>query len=174
MAYDTFVKIEGIPGESLDSKYKDWIEVLNFDFGVKQPASATASSAGGATSGRAELSDLSITKFVDKASPKLFEACCKGQHISSLTLSVNRAGGDKVQYLEIKLEKVIVSSTNVTGTARPDSNGSNTAGEDLPVETVTFNFGSIKTTYTQQKRQDGSGGGNVTGGWDREGNKVKA
>jgi type VI secretion system secreted protein Hcp len=37
---------------------------------------------------------------------------------------------------------------------------------------VSFNFGKIKWTYTQQKRSDGSGGGNVTGGWDLQANKI--
>jgi type VI secretion system secreted protein Hcp len=39
---------------------------------------------------------------------------------------------------------------------------------------VSFNYGTIKWTYTQQKRTDGSGGGNVTGGWSLVENKVSA
>jgi len=27
-AYDAFLKIDGIPGESTDDKHKDWIEIL--------------------------------------------------------------------------------------------------------------------------------------------------
>ena len=34
MAFDAFLKIDGIPGESTDDKHKDWIEVLSFDFGM--------------------------------------------------------------------------------------------------------------------------------------------
>ena len=37
MAYDSFLKIEGIKGESLDSKHKDEIEVLSFSWGATQP-----------------------------------------------------------------------------------------------------------------------------------------
>jgi type VI secretion system secreted protein Hcp len=43
---------------------------------------------------------------------------------------------------------------------------------DLPSEAIKFNFARIKVTYTQQKRQDGQGGGNITGGWDRTRNRV--
>jgi len=39
---------------------------------------------------------------------------------------------------------------------------------------VKFNFAKVKWTYTQQKRADGSGGGNVAGGWDLTANKVYA
>ncbi|GLU39982.1 MULTISPECIES: Hcp family type VI secretion system effector [Pseudomonas] len=166
MAFDAFLKIDGIPGEALDDKHKDWIEVLGYNYGATQATSATASSAGGASSERVNLSDFTVRKFVDKASAKLFEACCKGQHLKQVVLNVNRAGGDKVTYYQITLEEVVVSSINHTGAANDAESG------DLPTEVVTFNFARIKTTYTQQKRADGAGGGNVAGGWDRSMNKV--
>ena len=30
-AYDAFLKIDGIAGESTDDKHKDWIEILSFN-----------------------------------------------------------------------------------------------------------------------------------------------
>src|SRR5450759_161390 len=149
MAFDAFLKIDGIPGESTDDKHKDWIEVLSYNHGMTQPSSATASSAGGATTERVNLQDYSIVKHVDKASPKLYELCCTGKHIANVTLELCRAGGDKVKYMEVKMEQVIISGVQPGGAA----GGSDT----LPSEHVTFNFGKIKWTYTQQKRADGSG-----------------
>ncbi|MFB4202291.1 Protein hcp1 [wastewater metagenome] len=175
MAFDAYLKIDGIPGESLDDKHKDWIEALSFDFGASQSTSSTASSAGGASAERVNLSEFRVRKYVDKASAKLFEACCKGQHIKDVTLHVNRAGGDKLRYMEIKLEEVIVSSTNMEGTSTAASYDESVNQEDvhdLPSEVIKFNFARIKITYTQQKRSDGQGGGNVAGGWDRTRNKV--
>jgi type VI secretion system secreted protein Hcp len=118
------------------------------------------------------LSDFSIRKAVDKASAKLFEACCKGTHIAKIQLNVNRAGGDKLTYLTINLEEVVVSS--VKAVAGGNQGGEDKAVSDLPIEEISFNFARIKTTYTQQSRSDGQGGGNVTGGWDRTANKVFA
>lgn len=34
MALDTYMQIEGIPGESLDAVFKDWIELSDFDVSV--------------------------------------------------------------------------------------------------------------------------------------------
>lgn len=34
VAFDVFLKVEGIPGDSSDHKYKKWIEVLPFSWGV--------------------------------------------------------------------------------------------------------------------------------------------
>ena len=55
MAFDGFIKLDGIDGESLDERNKGWIEIVAYDFGVSQSTSATASSNGGAGSGRASL-----------------------------------------------------------------------------------------------------------------------
>jgi type VI secretion system secreted protein Hcp len=164
MAFDAFLKIDGIPGESTDDKHKDWIEVLSYSHGVQQPASVTASSAGGAGAERVNHADFVIVKHIDKASPKLYENCCTGKHLKDVTIELCRAGGDKVKYLEVKMEQVIISSVSPAGNPKGD--------DGFPTESVSFNYGKIKWTYTQQKRTDGSGGGNVTGGWDLTSNKV--
>ena len=154
---DSFLQIDGIPGESTDDKHKDWIEILSFSHGITQPASATKGSAGGATTSRSEHGDYGITKYVDKASPKLAEACANGKHISKVKIEMCRAGGTQLPYLVVNLEEVIISSVHANGA---------TTGNDFPTESVTLNYGKIDWTYTQQKRKDGSGGGNVTGKYD--------
>jgi type VI protein secretion system component Hcp len=62
MAFDAFLKIDGIPGEALDEKYRDWIEITGYSFGAHQSASATASSAGGASSGRATMAAFTVPR----------------------------------------------------------------------------------------------------------------
>jgi type VI secretion system secreted protein Hcp len=46
MAVDVYLQIDGIKGESMDSGHQGWIEVTSAQWGVKQPKSATASTAG--------------------------------------------------------------------------------------------------------------------------------
>lgn len=160
MPFDAFLKIDGMPGESTDDKHKDWIEVLSYSWGASQLASATASSAGGATAERANFQDFSIVKTLDKASPKLALACADGTHIKDVTIELCRAGGDKVKYMEYKMSNCIISSVSVGG-----------GGGGEPTESLTFNYGKIEWTYVQQKRADGSGGGQVAAGWDLQTNK---
>jgi type VI secretion system secreted protein Hcp len=166
MAFDAFLKIEGIPGESTDDKHKDWIEILSYEFSMDQPASATDSSAGGGTTERVNIEDFTIVKHLDKASPKLYEFCCNGKHVKEVIFEVCRAGGDKVKYLEVKMENVVISKAK--------SGGHSEGHDGFPTEYVHFNFAKVKWTYTQQKRADGCGGGNVAGGWDLTANKVYA
>src|SRR5436190_14479021 len=118
MAFDVFLKIDGVPGESTDDKHKDWIEIEDYSFDIEQPSSATDSSAGGGTTERVNIEDFHISKLMDKASAKLFELCCTGKHIKEATLEACRAGGDKLKYLEVKMENVIISSVRSAGGTR--------------------------------------------------------
>ena len=160
MAANNFLKFDGIKGESTDDKHKDWIEVLSFNWGVSQQASATASSSGGGGSQRADFQDLSFVKIMDSASPLLMKACAKGDHIDEVTLELCRAGGEKLLYMEYKLSNVIISSVSVGGGGGGDVN-----------ESITLNYGKINQTYTKQSRKGGAGAGNTEGGWDLEANK---
>jgi len=163
MAFDAFLKIDGIPGESTDDKHKDWIEILSYSCGASQPGSGAASSGGGRSAERVDLQDFSIVKTLDKASPKLFLHCCNGRHIKEIMLELCRAGGDKHKYMEYKLENVIVSSVRPGGSAQ--------GGETLPLEEVTFNYGKINVTYTQTDHKTGMPGGQVSSHWDAVTNK---
>jgi type VI secretion system secreted protein Hcp len=160
---DIYLQIDGLKGESTDSEHKDWIELLSFNHAISQPASATAASAGGGTTARCQHSDYSITKYVDLASPKLYEMCSSGKHIKTVKLEMLRASGDKrVKYMAVELGEVVISHVAPAG------------GGDFPSESVSFNYGTIKWTYTQQKRTDGSQAGNTTGGWSLVENKTAA
>jgi type VI secretion system secreted protein Hcp len=75
MAFDAFLKLAGIKGESLDSKHKDEIEVLSFSFGISNKVSPT----GGGGAGKATIEDFRFVKNVDTASPDLFDATCSGK-----------------------------------------------------------------------------------------------
>jgi len=157
MAFNGFLQIDGIKGESTDKDHKDWIEILSYSHSI-----APAGPAVGAAPGQVANHDIVITKHVDSSSPKLYEAASSGKHIPTVSIDLMRAsGGTPVKYLNIKMDNVIISKMSA----------SVSVGADTPNENITFNYGSIKWTYTQQKSADGSGGGNVTGGWDISKNK---
>lgn len=71
MAFDAYIQIAHINGEALDAQYPNWIEITGYKFGAHQSTSATASSAGGASSGRTTLTNFTFTKYLDSASSKL-------------------------------------------------------------------------------------------------------
>lgn len=163
MAFDAFLKIDGIPGESTDDKHKDWIEVLSFHHGLSQPASGAPSDRGGRSAERCNHQDFTIVHGLDKASPKLALYCCNGKHISSVKLELCRAAGDKQKYMEYVLSDVIVSSVRPGGSAQ--------GGETIPLEEVSFNYGKIEWTYTETDHKTGLPKGDVKAHWDLVANK---
>jgi len=162
MAIDVYLQIDGIKGESMDDKHKDWIECTSVTWGVKQPRSATASTGGGHTAERCEHEEVVIDKLADLASPILLQTCSAGKTIPKAKLEFMRADGqgDRVKYFEIELENVLI------GAIKPKvEEGA------IIQEKVGLKFSKIKWKYTQQKVTGGAGG-NTSGGWDLATNKV--
>jgi type VI secretion system secreted protein Hcp len=73
--------------------------------------------------------DITITKFSDKASPQLFLACAKGNHIPQAILTVRKAAVKPVEYLKIKLVDVMISSIQMGG-----------GGNSIPADAVSLDF----------------------------------
>jgi type VI secretion system secreted protein Hcp len=158
-SFDGYLQIDGVPGEATNDKHKDWIEIISLGHEITQAVSSTRGSAGGASSGRSQHGDIEITKYVDKASPKLSEAISNGKAFGKAKIELCRAGGSQVVFMAINLEEVMVSRVKL-------HHSNSGAADALPTETVHLNYGKIEWVYTQQKRKDGSGGGNVTAKYD--------
>ncbi|MCP3931735.1 MAG: type VI secretion system tube protein Hcp [Bacteroidetes bacterium] len=160
MSYDVFIKIDNIEGESGDAKHVGWIEVTSYGVAHSQNISSTASSAGGASAERADFSEFTFSKLIDKASPLLTLACASGTHIDNITVELCRAGGEKIKFMEYKLTNCIISSVTAGSKGK----------RFFPTEHININFGKIEWTYTLQKRQGGWAAGNIAGGWNLEKN----
>jgi type VI secretion system secreted protein Hcp len=145
MAVDMFLKIDGIKGESTDHKHKDEIDVLSWSWGLSQSGTTHTSTGGGA--GKVNVQDLSINKYVDKATTVLHLHCSSGKHIKEATLYVRKAGEKPLEYVKITLKDLIVTSISQAGHGGSD--------ERLQ-ESIGFNFAEFKYEYSAQKA-DGSG-----------------
>lgn len=159
MAVDMFLKLPDIKGESQDDKHKDEIDILAWSWGVSQ--SGTMHAGGGGGAGKAAFQDLSVTKWVDMASPKLLSSASTGKHIKEALLTVRKAGEKPLEYLKITLNDCLISSVSTGGSG----------GEDRLTENVTINFGKVKFEYTVQK-EDGTAGGVVPFGFDIKANRL--
>lgn len=62
MAFDAFLYIDSIEGESKDDRHKGWIEVLKYGLGKRQCIVRAPSSCGGVCAGRADFLNLAIKK----------------------------------------------------------------------------------------------------------------
>ena len=106
MANDVYLRIEGINGESEDERHRNWIEVSNVLYAIHQPSADVVSTAGGHTTGRAELYPLSFTKLADISSPVLLQTCAAGKTIPKAVLEFMRADGDGKPIPYFKIEQI--------------------------------------------------------------------
>jgi type VI secretion system secreted protein Hcp len=153
-----YIKFDGIEGESVDKDHKAWINILSFSQGIHQPG-------GGATGtarrrGDVILDDISVSKLLDKSSPKIAESVCKGKVFPKveieLTASYTDAG--RVTYYRYELKNVLVTSYSVSGAAQ---------SEEAPAEDFSLNFEEIKVTYTENDNK-GKKKGNIEYSWKVE------
>ena len=129
-AVDMFMKIDGIPGESKDTVHAGEIDVLAWSLGASKSIKPDC----------VRVQDMSFTKYVDAASPKLITSLGTGQVIPNAKLTVRRAGGTPLEYILVEMSNVIVSSLSTGGSG----------GEDRLTENVTLSFASMKFTYTPE------------------------
>ena len=150
-----YIKFADVDGEATDKDHKGWTDLLSFSQGLTQPGSGAT----GATRGRGDVivEDIACVKELDKSSPKIAEAVCKGKVFPKveihLTASYTDAG--RQTYYAYELENVLVTSYNISGDGQ---------GESVPTENFSLNFEKIKTTYTECGT-DGKKKGNVEYSW---------
>ncbi len=156
-ASDIYMKIEGVPGESMDADHKGEIEVLSWSLGASQPASPRFG--GSAASGRAAQGApvtppqgpgaITVSKSYDPSSVKLMQACAQGKHFPKATLSVRKAGGGQQEYMTYELENVLISGYSLSG------HGGGSSGGDKPMESLSINY--TKITYKTTDDKSGAG-----------------
>jgi type VI secretion system secreted protein Hcp len=158
MAYDAFLKLTDVKGESQDAKHKGEIDILSFSFGVAQTGSSAIGGGGG--TGKASVQDFHFVHAMDQATPVLFQKCATGEHLKEALITVRKAGGDQLEYLKIKLVDVLVSSVSPSGTT------AHAGSSEVPLESVSLNFAKISLDYQPQGADGKAQGGAIHGGWD--------
>jgi len=99
------------------------------------------------------MQDFHFVMLINKASPKLFEACATGKHIASGQLTCRKSGDGAQEFFKVKFTDVLVSSYHTSGSGI------------LPTDQISLNFAKIELEYSEQGN-DGKLKGAVTGGYD--------
>ena len=138
-ASNLYMKIDSIQGEATDNKHAGWIEIMSFRLDVGTSTMGSAASGGGA--GRNTIHSAQITKRVDSATAKLFEAATTGAHLKNVVIEQVAPSGRTVV---ITLEDAFVSSVRNMGAS----------GGTAPMETVEFRFAQSTTSYAATQRMN--------------------
>jgi type VI secretion system secreted protein Hcp len=157
MALQAYLKIEKIDAECTQAGYEDWIEMISCSHGLDQPITMSGSGSGGLQAGQADHQMFTITKQVDKATPKLAQHCCTGESVGNITAVFVRDIGEPTPFLTIEMEDGVVA------TYAPNASPGQ---ESLPEEMVSFAYEKITWTYDQTGTGTGATG-QVVGNFNR-------
>jgi len=129
-----YMKFGDIKGQVTTDGFKDWIELHSLNYGVSR---GTFSGAGGAgrEGSHPQISDITVTKVFDVASPKLYQDALAGAFDSKVEIKLTTTTKNKIDtYLALEMTDCGISSY------------SKSSGGDTPMESLTLSFTKIMYT----------------------------
>jgi type VI secretion system secreted protein Hcp len=142
-ATSLFLKLDGIPGDSLSVKHAGEIEINSMQWGVKASSEPT-------------FPDITVTKSLDIASPKLLSAAAAGKVIPTGVITAEKGTGGAATF---DFAKLTLTNVLVTGVTQSVQSGGSFA------ERITLKFSRAKFTVIPQNA-DGSPGTPITFCWN--------
>ncbi len=155
MAVNAYLYVDGVEGPS--TSRPGCIEVISFSWGVSQTSTYGAGASGKeAKAGRADFSNLTIMKVLDKTSPLLCDHCASGDILKKVYLLYDKPVGDKqAPYFRIWIKDALITSVQLAGS------------NENPTESVSFAFQAVEIAYAPEK-DDGTLDAAIRKGYDLE------
>jgi len=155
VAVNAYLYVDGVEGPSTSKT--NHIDILSFSWGVSQHSTYGAGASGKeAKAGRADFSNLTVMKVLDKTSPLLCDHCASGDILKKVYLLYDKPVGDKqADYFRIYLKDALITSVQLSGS------------NENPTESVSFAFQAVEVAYKPEK-DDGSLDAAISKGYDLE------
>lgn len=136
-----------IEGESILLGYEKWIDLIAVKHGIYLPMTVDKSS-NSRTAGRPTLDDFQIDMLLNKAYPKLLEACADGKNLGTVKVTSLRVNEGKLsEIVTFKLENVYVADVVMHGGAKAAQASANEVTHALV--SVRLNYDAITVTYSE-------------------------
>lgn len=143
--------------------YGHIFEIEDYSFDIEQTLNI-GSQAGGAGAGKVTFNPFSITRKIDAASPALFDMACSGTAFKTVMLALRKSVGAGATgatamtsgFVFLRFDFKLVAAKTISWSH----------DEELPKETLTFEYGGLQIHYCAQN-PDGSLMAEKIGGWNR-------
>ena len=133
-----YMKYASIEGASITKGLEKWIVVDSFQYGVNRSMTSPSRAALSREASEVNISEIVVTKQMDKSSPKLWTEAAHGLLNSKVDLKfTTQVKNEVVTYCEINLEGCGVSSYSTSA-----------GGEGLPMESISINFTKIVWSFS--------------------------
>jgi type VI secretion system secreted protein Hcp len=155
VAVNAYLYVDGVEGPSTSKP--NCIDILSFSWGVSQTSVyGTGASGKEAKAGRADFSNLTVMKVLDKTSPLLADHCASGNILKEVYMIYDKPVGDKQEdYFRIYLKDALITSLQLSGSS------------ENPTESVSFAFQAVEIAYKPEK-DDGTLDAAIPKGYDLE------
>ena len=155
MAVNAYLYVDSVEGPSTSKT--GFIDILSFSWGVSNTATyGTGASGKESKAGRADFSNLTIMKVLDKTTPLLTDHCDSGNILSKVYILYDKPVGDQqADYFRIYLQDALITSVQLSGS------------NENPTESVSFAFQAVEIGY-KPENDDGSLGGAICKGFNLE------
>jgi type VI secretion system secreted protein Hcp len=132
-----YMKYQDISGSVTEQGHVKWIELDSFHWGVGRAIGTAARGAISREHSETSISEITVTKRMDNASPKLFLDAVAGKLNNKVKIDFTTTHKGKMEvFLKYELEDTGVSGYSVS------------SGGDMPVESLSLNFTKITNTFT--------------------------
>lgn len=148
-----YMKYGSIDGAVTTKGFDKWIELNSIQFGVGRAIGTAARGLETRESSEPNISEIVVTKRMDKSSTKLLHDAWAGDLSSDVTIKMTTTTKDQVDtFLELKLKNCGLSGYSLSSSG------------EAPTESLSLNFTEIQMTYTG--RDSKVGGSPDTVGYD--------
>jgi type VI secretion system secreted protein Hcp len=131
-----YVKYGDIKGNATHDKHKEWLDVQSLQWSVNRSIATKSGSSQNREASEPSLSEVSLFKEMDAASPKLLTEACTGAAGKKVEIHLVSTGSPGVTYAEYELTNGLISSYSMSSSG------------DRPTESLTISFTKIQFKYT--------------------------
>jgi type VI secretion system secreted protein Hcp len=133
-----YMKYGSIAGSVTTDGFKNWIELGSFQWGIGRSVSSPSKGSDTREGSEPSVSEIVVTKRMDKSSPNLWQDSVGGDFSTDVTIIFTTTTKDKVEsYLEYDLQQTGLSSYSASAGAN-----------DPPNESLSLNFAIVTWKYT--------------------------
>ena len=149
-----YLKYGDIAGGVTTDGFKDWIQLGSFQWGVGRGVTLPHGSEDTREGSEPSISEVVVTKRMEKASPKLWQDAVGGDFSAKVTIKFTSTTKDKVEsYLEYEFSDTGLSGYSISA-----------GSDDAPQESLSLNFAKVTWKYSSLDAKT-SGKPDVVG-WD--------
>lgn len=148
-----YLKLGTVAGSVTAAGYEQWVECNSLQWGVGKAVSTPVGSTANRECSTASVSEVTLTKSMDKSTISLFKCAVAGSDKAALLkVHILKQDGQQISpFVEYEFTNALVSGYSVS------------SGGDRPSESLSFNFTKCQVKYVEANAEATEGNPTVAG-----------